>query len=117
VTDRGDIAVVWRRVRMATRDARMYPGVGSTGNVVTSSGAGVGGAEANARVSLQDATGMSVDAATADGSGVWTFYDVAPGTWYARQVSSKGRVWQITVASDLSYTIARLSPGSVAYGG
>jgi hypothetical protein len=112
MADRGDIAVVFSRFTMVTRDSRMYPSVGTTGNVVSGTGA-----TANARVSLQDATGMSVDAATADGSGVWTFYDVAPGTWYARQVSSKGRVWQITVASDLSYTIARLSPGSVAYGG
>jgi hypothetical protein len=108
MADRGDIAVVFSRFTMVTRDSRMYPSVGTTGNVVSGTGA-----TANARVSLQDATGMSVDAATADGSGVWTFYDVAQGTWYVRQVSDNARVWKIVVDTALSATVTRLSPGTI----
>lgn len=108
MADRGDIAVVFSRFTMVTRDSRMYPSIGTAGNVVNGTGA-----EANARLSLQGERGMAVDAATADGSGNWTFYDVAQGTWYVRQMSDNARAWKVVVDAALSATVSRLSPGTV----
>jgi hypothetical protein len=48
--------------------------------------------------------GARMDSTTANGSGIWSFYDLSPGTYYATE-AGVSRQWVIEVAGDLSFTV------------
>jgi hypothetical protein len=42
--------------------------------------------------------------ATANSSGVWSFYELGPGSYYVNEANAS-RQWIINVAADLSFTV------------
>lgn len=48
--------------------------------------------------------GARMGSVKANNSGIWSFYDLSPGTYYATE-AGVSRQWQIVVAGDLSFTV------------
>jgi hypothetical protein len=48
--------------------------------------------------------GARMNSAKANSSGIWSFYDLSPGTYYATE-AGVSRQWVIVVAGDLSFTV------------
>jgi hypothetical protein len=52
--------------------------------------------------------GARMKVARANGSGIWSFYEVGPGRYYATE-AGVSRQWQIDVAADLSFTVTPIT--------
>ena len=63
-------------------------------------------------ITLATAHGARVDVSRADASGVWHFYDLDDGTYYASEVGSSN-AWEIDI-SGASAAVTALSGGSAA---
>lgn len=48
--------------------------------------------------------GARMKVARADASGIWSFFEVGPGRYFATE-AGVSRQWQIDVAADLSFTV------------
>lgn len=77
---------------------------------------GLSAATANGLIMLSDRGTARVDATRANGSGIWSFYDISVGRYTAVDVVTNGQ-WFIDVAIDLTFTVTE-NPGAavtVAY--
>lgn len=71
---------------------------------------GLTAATANGLVVLSDRGTARVDATRANGSGIWSFYDISIGRYTASDVTNNGQ-WFIDVAADGSFTVTE-NPGA-----
>ena len=75
-------------------------------------------ADANSIINLNGNRGEQMDRTRANGSGIWSFYDLSPGRYFATE-AGVSRQWQIDVAADLSFTVTPVTSafaGVVGYG-
>lgn len=62
-------------------------------------------ADVGSIVNLNGRRGTQMDRiAEVDSTGIWSFYDLSPGTYFATE-AGVSRQWQIVVAGDLSFTV------------
>jgi hypothetical protein len=52
--------------------------------------------------------GARMKVARANGSGIWSFFEVGPGRYFATE-AGVSRQWQIDVAADLSFTVTPIT--------
>lgn len=71
---------------------------------------GLTAATANGLIVLSDRGTARVDATAADGSGIWSFYDLSVGRYTAVDVVNNGQ-WFIDVELDGTFTITE-NPGA-----
>lgn len=71
---------------------------------------GLSAATANGLILLSDRGTARVDATRANGSGIWSFYDISVGRYTAVDVVTNGQ-WFIDVEADLSFTVTE-NPGA-----
>ncbi len=67
-------------------------------------------ATANGLILLSDRGTARVDATRANGSGIWSFYDISVGRYTAVDVATNGQ-WFIDVEIDLTFTVTE-NPGA-----
>ncbi len=67
-------------------------------------------ATANGLILLSDRGTARVDATRANGSGIWSFYDISVGRYTAVDVVTNGQ-WFIDVEIDLTFTVTE-NPGA-----
>lgn len=65
-------------------------------------------ADSESIIILLGRRGARMNSTVASPSGIWTFYDLSPGTYLATQ-AGKSRQWQIDVAADLSFTVTPIT--------
>lgn len=114
---RGDIAIVIKAKFPVCR-ALLTLAVQPTGNgPITNTG--VGSATPFAVIKILDPRGADMNIGTrADSSGIWSVYDLCPGTFYAAETAAS-RQWRIDVASDLSFVVTPVTstfPGDASSG-
>ena len=76
-------------------------------------------ASAFATINLNGRRGAQMDrVAKATSGGIWSFYDLSPGTYFATE-AGVSRQWRIDVAADLTFTVTPVTStfaGVVGYG-
>lgn len=108
----GDVGLVMRqrkRIRSIglnhlCTQARTFGGNGPITNT------GLTAATPNGLIVLSDKGTARVDATRANGSGVWSFYDISVGRYTASDVTNNGQ-WFIDVAADGTFTVTE-NPGA-----
>lgn len=65
-------------------------------------------ADSRGVVILLGRRGARMDATRANVSGIWSFYDLSQGIYFATQAAAS-RQWRIDVAADLSFTVTPIS--------
>lgn len=103
MASRGDVGLVFRTPRLLV--ARNYQtltspfvGMGPVTNT------GLSASTVDGLIVLLNDHGARVDATRADGSGLWSFYDLSYGRYTAVDVVTNGQ-WFIDVAADLTFTV------------
>ena len=71
---------------------------------------GLTAATANGLILLSDKGTARVDSTTANGSGIWSFYDISVGRYTAIDVLNNGQ-WFIEVEADGTFTVTE-NPGA-----
>ena len=110
MADLGDVGLVMQRTRVMLM-CRNYLTLQAqpTGNgPITNTG--LSAATANGLILLSDRGTARVDATRANGSGIWSFYDISVGRYTAVDVVTNGQ-WFIDVEADLSFTVTE-NPGA-----
>lgn len=104
MTDRGDVGLVLKvGKQLIARNSLTLP-VQPTGNGPISNTAPYV-ADAYSTINLNGFRGAQMDrVAKASAGGIWSFYDLSPGTYFATQ-AGLSRQWRIIVATDLSFTV------------
>jgi hypothetical protein len=109
MTYRGDIGLVMPyNVIEVSRSVLTIP-VQPTGNGPISNSAPYL-ATPGSVINLNGRRGAQMDrvAGFANPSGIWSFYDLSPGTYFATE-AGVSRQWQIDVAADLSFTVTPIT--------
>mgnify|MGYP000970280486 FL=1 len=106
----GDIGLVEPLRKHATAGHNhLTLSIGNSGNgPITNTG--LTAATANGLILLSDRGTARVDATRANGSGIWSFYDISVGRYTAVDVVTNGQ-WFIDVEADLSFTVTE-NPGA-----
>lgn len=112
----GDVGLLVQRRKSASQaHNHLCLSIGNSGNgPITNTG--LTAATANGLILLSDRGTARVDATRANGSGIWSFYDISQGRYTAVDVVTNGQ-WFVEVASDLTFTVTE-NPGAavtVAY--
>ena len=110
MADLGDVGLVMQRTRVMLM-CRTYLTLQAqpTGNGPLTN-TGLSAATANGLILLSDRGTARVDATRANGSGIWSFYDISVGRYTAVDVVTNGQ-WFIDVEADLSFTVTE-NPGA-----
>ncbi len=106
----GDIGLVEPLRKHATAaHNHLTLSIGNSGNgPITNTG--LTAATANGLILLSDRGTARVDATRANGSGIWSFYDISVGRYTAVDVVTNGQ-WFIDVEIDLTFTVTE-NPGA-----
>ena len=106
----GDIGLVEPLRKHATAGHNhLTLSIGNSGNgPITNTG--LTAATANGLILLSDRGAARVDATRANGSGIWSFYDISVGRYTAVDVATNGQ-WFIDVEEDLTFTVTE-NPGA-----
>ena len=106
----GDIGLVEPLRKHATAGHNhLTLSIGNSGNgPITNTG--LTAATANGLILLSDRGTARVDATRANGSGIWSFYDISVGRYTVSDVTNNGQ-WFIDVAIDLTFTVTE-NPGA-----
>lgn len=105
----GDVGLVFPircRYVILCRDS-LTLGVQPTGNGPISNAAPFL-ATANSIINLNGRRGAQMDRTRANASGVWSFFDLSPGTYFATE-AGVSRQWQIVVNADLTFTVTAVT--------
>jgi hypothetical protein len=107
----GDVglATIRRRVTLHGLNhlTRWIQAIGGNGPITNT---GLTAATANGLIVLSDRGTARVDATRANGSGIWSFYDISIGRYTASDVTNNGQ-WFVDVEADGSFTVTE-NPGA-----
>lgn len=108
MADRGDVGLVFKLGLVSISRSNLTLSVQPTGNGPISNSAPYV-ADAFSTINLNGFRGAQMDrVAKASAGGIWSFYDLSPGTYFATQ-AGVSRQWQIVVADDLTFTVTAIT--------
>jgi hypothetical protein len=107
MTDRGNVGLVCQLPPPNICRSYLTVAVQPTGNGPISNAAPFV-ATAGALINLNGLRGAQMDKTTANSSGIWSFYDLSTGRYFATE-AGRSRQWQIDVAADLSFTVTPIT--------
>lgn len=103
MADRGNVGLVCYQPPANVCRLYLTVAVQPTGNGPISNSAPFV-ASPGALINLNGRRGAQTDKTTANASGIWSFYDLSVGRYFASEAGA-ARQWQIDVAADLSFTV------------